>query len=251
MGFIPALAETRFQQAKTVLNGFLENGFAATSFSPHAPYSVSKEIFELINMHTASQPVTMHNQETLDETHFYLNKTGGFVDFFEGLGIRLDHFTAPNQSSVQAVLPYFNQQQQLILVHNTFTTADDLNWIHQSEASAAWQPPVSFCLCPNANLYIENSLPPIQLLRDAQVAICLGTDSYASNHQLSIVAEINTLLTHFPTLLLDEVLGWATLNGATALQMNQQLGSFEKGKRPGVLQLNVQQHQIASVKRIA
>jgi aminodeoxyfutalosine deaminase len=63
----------------------------------------------------------------------------------------------------------------------------------------------------------------------------LGTDSLASNHQLSIWAEIQALQTAFPNIPLAEMLQWATLNGAKALGMADTLGSFDKGKRPGVV----------------
>jgi cytosine/adenosine deaminase-related metal-dependent hydrolase len=63
----------------------------------------------------------------------------------------------------------------------------------------------------------------------------LGTDSLASNHQLNILEEIKTLHHHFAQLKLETMLQWATINGAKALQMDNVLGSFEKGKKPGVI----------------
>ena len=65
--------------------------------------------------------------------------------------------------------------------------------------------------------------------------IILGTDSLASNHQLSILSEMKTLKDHFTELSLSTMLSWATINGAKALQVDDQFGSFEKGKRPGVV----------------
>jgi cytosine/adenosine deaminase-related metal-dependent hydrolase len=65
--------------------------------------------------------------------------------------------------------------------------------------------------------------------------IVLGTDSLASNHSLSIADEIKTIKKFFPAIPLEEILGWATLNGAKALEMDNSLGSFEKGKRPGIV----------------
>lgn len=63
----------------------------------------------------------------------------------------------------------------------------------------------------------------------------LGTDSLASNHQLSILEEMKALHKHFPSLSTATVLQWATINGAKALQMETDLGSFEKGKKPGIV----------------
>ena len=95
-----------------------------------------------------------------------------------------------------------------------------------------------WCVCINANLYIENALPPIELIRNNQCKIVLGTDSLASNDALSIVAEMKKIKQHFPSIPLSEILQWATLNGAAALQLEQALGSFEKGKTPGVVLLD-------------
>ena len=64
--------------------------------------------------------------------------------------------------------------------------------------------------------------------------IVLGTDSLASNHQLSILEEIKTIRLAFQDISLETCLQWATINGARALQLQSLMGSFEKGKKPGV-----------------
>jgi cytosine/adenosine deaminase-related metal-dependent hydrolase len=92
-----------------------------------------------------------------------------------------------------------------------------------------------FCFCPNANTYIGNPLPDIDLLRQYKAAITIGTDSLASNHQLSILAELQTISQHYPNIETRELLQWATWNGAQALQLHDVIGSFEIGKKPGVL----------------
>jgi len=63
----------------------------------------------------------------------------------------------------------------------------------------------------------------------------VGTDSYASNWSLNILDELKTIQKYNPTIELAEMLGWATWNGARALQMDKHLGSFEKGKKPGIV----------------
>jgi cytosine/adenosine deaminase-related metal-dependent hydrolase len=94
---------------------------------------------------------------------------------------------------------------------------------------------LSFCLSPNANLYIENTLPPVEMLVKNNCSITLGTDSMASNWSLNILDEMKTLQMNFPFLSIETLLQWATLNGAKALQMDHTFGSFEKGKKPGVV----------------
>jgi cytosine/adenosine deaminase-related metal-dependent hydrolase len=133
-------------------------------------------------------------------------------------------------------LPFFNLQQRLLLVHNTFIPDEDIHFaIDYARQNLSG---LHFCLCVNANLYIENSLPPVKKLMDAGAHIVLGTDSYSSNHQLSIAAEIKSIRQHFPTVPLETILQWATLNGASALGRSDELGSFEKGKLPGVVLLD-------------
>ncbi len=96
---------------------------------------------------------------------------------------------------------------------------------------------IYYCICINANLYIENTLPPIDMLVEQKANIVLGTDSYASNHQLSVWAEIKSICKNHPGIELEKILGWATINGARALGLENKLGSFEKGKTPGVINI--------------
>jgi len=117
------------------------------------------------------------------------------------------------------------------LVHNVCTSREDLACL---EGRAA---PVYFCLCPGANLYISQTLPDIPMLAQSGVPLVIGTDSLASNHQLSILEEIRHIRLHFSELPLENILSWATLNGAKALQADAILGSFEKGKKPGIISL--------------
>jgi len=92
-----------------------------------------------------------------------------------------------------------------------------------------------YCLCINANLYIENKVPPVDMLLKHRCHIVVGTDSYSSNWQLSIASEIKALHQHFPHLPVETILQWASSNGAKALGWQDNLGSFEKRKKPGVV----------------
>jgi cytosine/adenosine deaminase-related metal-dependent hydrolase len=75
----------------------------------------------------------------------------------------------------------------------------------------------------------------------------LGTDSLASNWSLNILDEIKTIRQYFPAIPFKEILQWATINGAIALQMDDQIGSFKKGKKPGILLIN---EETLSAKRL-
>jgi len=88
--------------------------------------------------------------------------------------------------------------------------------------------------CPNANLYIENRLPDYELLRNSGFRTCIGTDSLASNHTLSILDEMKTIGNTVPNISMEELLTWACVNGAEALDISNWAGSLEVGKKPGI-----------------
>jgi len=148
---------------------------------------------------------------------------------YEKMDMDFSFFQPSGKSSLQTYLLKFLKNQSLILVHNVHTSEEDLLFAEMSDKKISW------CLCPNANLYISDQLPAIDLFIKHNCEIVLGTDSLASNHQLSILEEIKTIRKQFPNIAADQLLQWATINGAKALQMDKLLGSFEQGKQPGVI----------------
>jgi cytosine/adenosine deaminase-related metal-dependent hydrolase len=141
-------------------------------------------------------------------------------------------YTPKKVRSLETYFKNFSKASSVILVHNTYTKQEDVDYVNQNRAPGQI---VSFCLCANANLYIENKLPPVEMLLQNKCNIVVGTDSLASNHQLSILEELKTIAKNFPRIKTETLLLWATINGAKALQMDRKLGSFEKGKKPGVV----------------
>lgn len=226
MGFNPSTAGEAMQRALELKEAFKP---LATSIVPHAPYSVSKSLFEELGLHggAETEPLSIHNQETADENAFFETKSGAFLGLYAFLGLDIGFFQPSGNTALQTFLPWLPVERKTLLVHNTFTALTDVLFAQANHPNLYW------CLCPNANLYIENKLPDVNLLKDAGLKITLGTDSLASNDQLSIFAEMKTLQAHFqiPT---EELLRWATWNGAEFLGLEAKFGAFEKGKRPGV-----------------
>lgn len=235
-GFVPAFANERFNRSLEILKAYRATGNDQRStICPHAPYSVSPQLFALINEMPGNNLLTMHNQETAAENDFFENGTGDFLRLYKQLGIDISFHEPTGKSSLQSSLPYFTKDQSIILVHNVFSAYDDLGFLKFKIQNSKFK--ISLCLCPNANLYISNTLPDVNMLKKHTDNIVLGTDSLASNDQLSIWAEIQTLQENFPAIGLDTLLRWATSNGSKALQMDGKLGSFEKNKQPGILLL--------------
>ena len=115
-----------------------------------------------------------------------------------------------------------------MLVHNTFTNKHDIEFAKLLHYQLFW------CLCPNANLYIENTLPNINLLLEEGCNLTIGTDSLASNTSLSIFDEISTIIKHYPAIKLEHLLRAATFNGAKFLGIENDFGLIEKNKNPGI-----------------
>jgi aminodeoxyfutalosine deaminase len=202
------------------------------AMAPHAPYSVSEELWQMLIPFFKGKTISMHNQETNAEDEFFKEGKGDLNRMYARMNIDNSFFRPSGKSSFQTVFPMLGRAKNVLLVHNTFTKQEDIELVKNAGAP---ETAFYFCLCVNANLYIENSLPPLELFRKNNCQLVLGTDSLASNHQLSILEEIKTILQHFPGLPIAEPLQWATLNGARSLQMDQTAGSFEKGKYPGVI----------------
>lgn len=233
-GFPPSVAMQRFRQSADLYNTYAA-ALPNNSIVPHAPYSVSPGLFELINDFPGNDFLTIHNQETTAENELFENRQGDLLRMYEKMNIDISFFKAPGKSSLKTYLPYLKKAHSLMLVHNVCTSGEDIEFAQA--AFNARHSTLFYCLCPNANLYITGTLPDVHKFIKHGCNIVLGTDSLASNDQLSILEEIKTLDKNFPSIGLETMLGWATINAAKALGCAKTLGSFEKGKKPGIVLL--------------
>ena len=238
-GWLPSIANSRLDRAKQIFESYsnqkLQTKKGLQSIVPHAPYSVSQFLWQNIKPFFENRVVSIHNQETVFEDIFFKEGKGDFERMYELMKIDNSHFIPTGKSSVASYFQNLSRASKIILVHNTFTTQSDIDFIKKEQIK---KDQTFFCLCVNANKYIEDSLPPVELFRKNQLQIVLGTDSLASNWSLNILDEIKTARNFFPTIGLEEMLQWATSNGAKALEMDDLLGSFEKGKKPGIILVN-------------
>jgi cytosine/adenosine deaminase-related metal-dependent hydrolase len=241
-GWLPEVAEKRFNHSYEIFKAYeqqTKNQKPKTSLSPHAPYSVSDALWKLLQQHFAGKTITIHNQETAHEDELFQHGTGDFRRLYERMKINDSFFQRPSTSSLENSLPKLKDAKNIILVHNTYTTEADLHSSSNHQITKSSN--LFWCFCPNANLYIENRLPDVKMFIDNNATIVLGTDSLASNWSLSILDEMKTISKNFPSIKTEQLLQWATSNGAKALQIEDQFGSFEKGKRPGVIQVEFDQ----------
>ncbi|RYU86176.1 amidohydrolase [Mucilaginibacter terrigena] len=227
LGFLPESADSLFEKALETAEEFKPQ---PTSITAHAPYSVSKELFKLIKKHcdTGTNLLSIHNQECEDENKFYRYKLGGFIDLYKHMGVDIGYFRPQARNSLQSIIPLLTNRQKILLVHNTCTNLKDIYFIKRFDRKINW------CFCPNANIYIEKRLPKIELFVNQGFNITLGTDSLASNSKLCILSEMKTLQQNFPSLSIDTLLEWGTINGARFLGIDSDKGTIEAGKTPGL-----------------
>jgi len=211
------------KKAETVINNglvLLEQCESSASLVPHATYSVSEKLFSLLKSHNSAEPICIHNQETKTEDELFESGSGALFEKLKQFGT----ISVSGKSALQTTLAKMPKQAPIVLVHNTYTTKEDIDW------AAAYHTQLYWCTCPKANLYIENSLPDYSIF-DAD-KLCIGTDSLASNDSLSILEELK-VVQESSDFDMNTLLKIACKNGAEALGFSI-LGTFEKGKIPGV-----------------
>jgi len=229
-GIDPQKAEKRVEGLASLTREAEKYGL--TSFPvPHSVYSVSLPLLRLLKEKSSSNRVTsVHFMETEGETELIEKRGGPLMEaYIESGWLVSQPETAASHSS--AVLDEITPSGNLILVHNTYADRETIRAV-MKRRNLYW------CLCPGSNMYIENTLPPLPLFLEEGCDIVIGTDSLASNRRLSILEEMRILQNHSPSVSLEEIVRWATINGARALGEEEAFGKIGPGMRPGLILLH-------------
>lgn len=216
-------AEVIFKRAKALKEKYFNS--KQLSITAHAPYSISPQLKQLIN-NDNNQFLTIHNQETASENELFNSGSGELFSQLSQFSEEIKKWQPTGKNSLPSYLTDFAADKRILLVHNTFTAEEDVVYAKNYSNNIYW------CFCPNANLYIENQLPDFNLFLDEKCTI--GTDSLASNWSLSVLDELKIISQNNSNIELGKLLRWATLNGAEFLGFENELGSIETGKKPGL-----------------
>lgn len=189
-------------------------------FAPHAPYTVSDQSLQRIHQlaEDLNSPIHMHVHETAQEVQqaFDMSQERPLARL-ERLGLLDRHFLAVHMTQLQA-----------------------------SEIETLAYKGVHVIHCPESNLKLASGFCPVAKLLAAGVNVALGTDSNASNNDLDMLGEMRTAALLAKAVAQDasvvsahEVLRMATINGAKALGLEQQIGSIEIGKSADLITINL------------
>ena len=200
--------------------------------SPHAPYTVSSRLFEVISQFSIIErvPITIHAAESADEHKLLTDGTGMFIDVYEKYNVDWDSpYCTPieylNRLGVLAARP--------LLAHCVTVSSRDLEIISDTGSKIAH--------CPKSNAKFGHGAAPFEEMLDQKVKVGLGSDSVASNNVCDLFEEAR-----FAALIArnrsegarfisaQEMLRAATLGGAEALDMSDQIGSLEPGKQADI-----------------
>ena len=204
-------AEAYLHKGLEVHDELRHHPLITTAFAPHAPYSVSDAPFERVRVlaEELDLPVHIHVHETADEVGQSLHAHGVRpIERLAGLGLL---------------------SPRLVGVHMT--------QLMPAEITAYATAGAHVVHCPESNMKLASGFCPVAELLDAGINVALGTDGASSNNDLDMFGEMRSaallgkaVAGDAAALPAETVLRMATLNGARALGLDQEIGSIEPGK---------------------
>ncbi len=192
--------------------------------SPHAPYSVHPELFhQLVDLACAHRaPLAIHVAETRAELELLADGTGEFVRLFKDFGVWQEGVIPLGSRPMDYLLPMAKLDRGLV-IHGNYLSEDELEFLTQHSN-------LTLVFCPRTHRFFQHTEHPWQTLLERGVNVAVGTDSRASNPDLSVWRELLFLHASHPNASPRALLELGTINGARALGVNRETGSLTPGK---------------------
>lgn len=185
IGFGPDAAADRISELRAERVEEVPSSDVVTEgLSPHAPYSVHPLLFEAIVDEATRRncPIAMHLGETQDELELLARRSGRFRDFLEAMNL-WDETVLGDYRSLRPYLEAISRCRHALAVHGNYLEADDIHFLGQN-------PHIGVVYCPRTHAYFGHPEHPVERLHQAGATVVLGTDSRASNPDLSIWREL-------------------------------------------------------------
>jgi len=219
---------SRLQSAEALAGAisFLEKaseGLGGFGISPHAPYTVSRDLYELSSTYALKYqlPLCTHLAESEEEMSMFAKGEGVLYEFLRSIGRPMED--CKGVTPIQAVLGRELVPEGSILVHMNQLDSNDRELLKRT----AGRYPVVHC--PRTHAFFERTPFDLNFFRDSGIPLLLGTDSLASNQDLNMFAEMRALSEAFPWLHPVEILRMVTTAPAAAIGRTGRLGQFSPG----------------------
>lgn len=193
--------------------------------SPHAPYTVGSQLFDMAVASSAQRkvPLALHLAESPEEMQLLARRSGPLVELLT----ELDAWDAEQLFGTRPLeyLRPLSEAHGALIVHGNYLDEEEHAFLAQHRRR------MSLVYCPRTHAYFGHPRYPLPELLERGVRVALGTDSRASNPDLSVLEEMRFVAQSFPELTPEAILQLATTNGAEALR----LGADRSGIAPGKL----------------
>ncbi len=201
------------------------------ALAPHAPYSVSPDLFRAIGQAAGERPLSVHLGESSEEVRFLLDGGGPWRDLLEKVGAWTGQWTPPACGPVDYLDRLGLLNDRLVAVHAAQLSDAELDRLASAGASVV--------ACPRSNRWTGAGTPPLTRFYASGVRVAVGTDSLASVEDLSVFSELAAMRTLAPDVPARRLLESATIDGATALGFGAELGSIAPGKRAELVAVRI------------
>jgi aminodeoxyfutalosine deaminase len=211
--------------------------------APHAPFTASTNLYRRCEEIARSEDVllTTHLAESGEEMSMFRDTSGPLYDFMKEIGrdmndcgrnTPLSQFTEIVRDSSTSV----GMTDGWMVVHLNELTESDFDLLKESTTK------FSIMHCPRSHAYFGHSPFPFEKLRELGFNICLGTDSLASNDDLSLFAEMRAFQRKFPSVSAQEIVKMVTTSPARALRQENLLGKIRSGFVADLIAIPIARH---------
>ena len=195
-----------------------QNGRINIAFGPHAVYTTDKNYLKEINKYTKKykMPIHIHLSETKTEN--------------------TDCMKRFNQSPTEVFEECGIFENKTIAAHGVYLSDKDLDILSKYDVSLVHN--------PSSNLKLSSGFLDCTRVINKKINLAMGTDSSASNNNLSMIKEISltSLVSKYnnpQNLKAYDVLKMATINGAKALGLDDKIGTLEEGKLADIILIDL------------
>ena len=207
---------------------------ARVSLAPHAPYSTSLELFKAIRAAVdgnACPIMSVHLGESAEEVEFLEKGSGPWRGMLETIGAWRDDWRIPACDPVAYLDRHGVIDEKTLVIHGVQFGDQALSRLAEIGATLV--------TCPRSNQWVGVGYPPIERFYNSGVKVAIGTDSLASVEDLNLFSEMKTMRWLAPGIPAAKLLESATLKGARALGLGDELGSLTPGKRAEMIAVDL------------